>query len=73
VVEIDPRYFRPAEVDHLLADISKANSILGWEPKVAFNELIKIMVDADMESAGINSPGDGRIILKDKNIDWTSN
>lgn len=47
-VEIDPRYFRPAEVDYLLADTSKAQKISGWEPTVTFTELVRIMVDADM-------------------------
>ncbi len=47
-VEIDPRYFRPAEVDALLGDASKAREKLGWAPKVGFEELVRIMVDADM-------------------------
>lgn len=47
-VEIDPRYFRPAEVDFLLADPSQARRVLGWEPKVTFEELVRIMVDADL-------------------------
>jgi len=49
-VEIDPRYFRPAEVDSLLGDASKAREKLGWEPKVRFRELIELMVDADVAS-----------------------
>lgn len=48
-VLIDPKLFRPAEVDILLADYSKAKEILKWEPKTKFNELIKLMVDADLE------------------------
>jgi GDPmannose 4,6-dehydratase len=47
-VVVDPRYFRPAEVDHLRADPSKAVSVLGWEPTVAFEELVRIMVRADI-------------------------
>jgi GDPmannose 4,6-dehydratase len=47
-VEIDRRYFRPAEVDSLLGDASKAREKLGWEPKVRFKELIELMVDADI-------------------------
>jgi GDPmannose 4,6-dehydratase len=47
-VEIDPRYFRPAEVDYLCADASKARKVLGWEPTVTFTELVRIMVEADM-------------------------
>lgn len=47
-VEIDPRYFRPAEVDYLLSDASKAKKQLGWEPMVTFQQLVNIMVDADL-------------------------
>jgi len=47
-VEIDPKYYRPSEVDHLLGDASKAKEKLGWEPKVRFRELIELMVDADV-------------------------
>jgi GDPmannose 4,6-dehydratase len=47
-VEVDPRYFRPTEVDALLGDASKAREKLGWEPKVKFRELIELMVDADI-------------------------
>jgi GDPmannose 4,6-dehydratase len=50
-VEIDPRYFRPAEVDLLLGDPTKAKTVLGWEPKVGFKELVRIMVDADLKVA----------------------
>ena len=50
-VKIDPRYFRPAEVDLLLGDSSKAREKLGWEPKVGFKELVRMMVDSDMELA----------------------
>jgi len=50
-VEIDPRYFRPAEVEQLKGDYSKAKQILGWKPKTKFKELVRIMVDSDMELA----------------------
>ena len=50
-VEVDPRYFRPAEVDLLLGDASKAKKQLGWTPKVTFRALAKMMVDADMKLA----------------------
>jgi GDPmannose 4,6-dehydratase len=46
-VKIDPRYFRPAEVDLLIGDYSKAKNKLGWEPTVRFEELVRMMVDAD--------------------------
>ena len=50
-VEIDPRYFRPAEVDLLLGDASKARQKLGWQPKVTFDGLVKLMTDHDLELA----------------------
>src|SRR5216683_1211499 len=50
-VEHDPRYDRPAEVDLLLGDASKARKVLGWEPKVGLDELVKMMIDADMRLA----------------------
>ena len=51
-VETDPALIRPAEVDLLIGDISKARKQLGWEPKVSFEELIRMMVDADLENLG---------------------
>jgi len=50
-VEIDPRYFRPTEVDHLLGDASKAREKLGWRPRVSFKELVRMMVEHDLELA----------------------
>ncbi len=50
-IEIDPRYYRPTEVDHLLGDASKAKKKLNWSPKVTFEVLAKMMVDADMKLA----------------------
>jgi GDPmannose 4,6-dehydratase len=50
-VEIDPRYFRPAEVDSLCGDATKARTLLGWEPRVRFAELVRMMVDADLALA----------------------
>ena len=47
-VEIDPRYYRPAEVEHLLGDATKAKTHLGWAPQTSFEELVHIMVDADI-------------------------
>ena len=48
-IEIDPRFLRPAEVEHLIGDASKAREQLGWEPRTSFEELVKLMVDADLE------------------------
>lgn len=73
VIEIDPHYFRPAEVDFLLSDASKAHDRLGWKPKVTFKELVKIMVDMDMELSGNQSQGEGKKILTEKQITWTAN
>jgi len=47
-VEVDPRYFRPAEVDLLIGDASKARQKLGWQPEITFKELVRTMVDADL-------------------------
>ena len=47
-VEVDPRYYRPAEVELLLGDASKARRVLGWEPKIGFKELVRLMVDHDL-------------------------
>ncbi len=55
-VEIDPRYFRPAEVDLLLGDSTKAKQKLGWEPKVTFKGLVELMVDADLSALGLPNP-----------------
>ena len=69
-VKIDPRYFRPTEVDYLLSDPSRARGELNWEPKVRFHELVRIMMDADLELTGLVCPGEGRKILEEKFQDW---
>ena len=69
-VEIDQRYFRPTEVDVLLADASKARKMLAWEPKVTFKELVRIMVDADIAAQGGTPPGEGKRILQEKFTGW---
>ncbi len=53
-VEVDPEYFRPAEVDLLLSDPRRANEELGWTPRVRFDELVRMMVRADLETVGAN-------------------
>jgi GDPmannose 4,6-dehydratase len=65
-VKIDPRYFRPSEVDNLIADAGKAKRQLGWDPKIKFDDLVKIMVDADMSGFGLQPIGRGDQILKTK-------
>lgn len=52
-IEIDPRYYRPSEVDNLIADARKAKEKLGWEPKVGFDELVKRMMKYDLEKYGV--------------------
>jgi GDPmannose 4,6-dehydratase len=55
-VRTDPAYFRPAEVDHLIGDASKAREKLGWEPRTSFEELVRLMVDADLELLSTRAP-----------------
>ena len=65
-VKIDSRYCRPTEVQELVADSAKAKKELGWQPKIGFKELVRIMVDADMRKAGLKSIGEGDQILEEK-------
>ena len=69
-VEIDPRYFRPTEVDYLLADSAKAHKVLGWSPKITYKQLARIMVDADMEALNLDVIGEGVKILEENFADW---
>ena len=69
-VKIDPRYYRPTEVDFLQSDPSRARRELAWTPKVHFSELVRIMVDADLELAGQASPGEGQRILEERFTGW---
>jgi GDPmannose 4,6-dehydratase len=72
IVAIDPRYFRPTEVTHLQADITKARKKLGWEPRTSFEELVKIMVDYDLKTAGINPRGEGIKASQSKGFTYTN-
>jgi GDPmannose 4,6-dehydratase len=65
-VVIDPKYFRPTEVEVLISDPSKARRLLGWEPKVTFRDLVRIMIDADMSAYGLEPIGEGERILRSK-------
>ena len=71
VIEVDPRYFRPTEVEFLQADIAKARAKLGWEPRVTFDELVKIMVDYDMKLVGLEPVGKGIRISIEKGFGYT--
>jgi len=72
IIEVDPRYFRPTEVDFLKADISKAKRKLGWKPRTTFNELIKIMVDYDMKMIGLPPVGAGIRVCAEKKFTYTN-
>jgi GDPmannose 4,6-dehydratase len=72
VVDIDPRYFRPTEVDHLQADISKARKQLHWEPRISFEELVTIMVDYDFKALGLTPPGQGMQSCVEKDFHYTN-
>lgn len=61
-VEIDSRYYRPTEVDYLLGDASKAQKVLGWEPKTSFRQLVELMVDADVQL--LNDELSGRLVRR---------
>jgi len=69
-VEIDPRYIRPLEVEFLLADASKARKELAWNPQTTFKDLVRIMVDADMEAAGLEPIGEGVEFLRARFGNW---
>lgn len=65
-VKIDQKYFRPTEVEVLISNPEKARKNLGWNPKVRFEDLVKIMMDADMRASGLKPIGEGDEILKKK-------
>jgi len=69
-VEIDPRYFRPVEVSHLQADAREAKKRLGWEARVKFRELVRIMVDADLAAAELPSPKKGKKLASSCRMGW---
>lgn len=72
-VKIDPRYYRPTEVEYLHADASKARTKLGWRPRVSFQELVRIMIDYDLKVEGLANPGEGRKVLAQKGLSWVIN
>ncbi|MCX7909683.1 MAG: GDP-mannose 4,6-dehydratase [Ignavibacteria bacterium] len=71
VIELKQKYFRPTEVDFLLADSTKAKKILGWEPQILFEDLVKIMVDYDLLLVGIKPKFEGYKKVKQKGLAWT--
>lgn len=72
-VKIDSRYLRPADVEILQANPSKAKKHLNWSPKISLTELVKIMVDYDLKMIGLEPPGEGIEILAKNGFEWTSN
>ncbi len=72
IIEIDPRYFRPTEVEFLQADITKAKRKIKWEPRTTFDELIKIMVDHDMQISGLDPIGEGLKACENKRFTYTN-
>ena len=65
-VEIDTKYFRPTETEDLEANASKIKKEMGWEPKIKFKDLVRIMVDADMRKVGLKAIGEGDAVLLKK-------
>lgn len=69
-VKIDDYLYRPSEVSELRADNTKASKVLGWKPRVTFKDLVRIMVDADLEQAGLKPIGEGKKIMQEKFSGW---
>jgi GDPmannose 4,6-dehydratase len=69
-VEFDSQYLRTIEVPKLKADITKAQEVINWRPRITFQDLVKIMVDADLEEIGLTSPGEGKKALQKNNFFW---
>ena len=67
-VEIDPKYFRPTEVDVLIGDARKAQKKLGWKPKVMFKELVKLMVDSDIQKEELKLNGSANYKKMEKHV-----
>ena len=72
-VEIDPRYFRPTEVENLKADPTKAQRELNWSPKISLKDIVRLMVDYDLELLGLCSPQEGKKIIQEKGLEWNKN
>ncbi|HEX9760758.1 MAG TPA: GDP-mannose 4,6-dehydratase [Candidatus Acidoferrales bacterium] len=69
-VRMDEKYLRPVEVEMLKADPAKARKELGWEPKISFRDLVRIMVDADLEAEGLKPVGEGLRVLQERFAGW---
>jgi GDPmannose 4,6-dehydratase len=62
-VEIDPKYYRPAEVDLLIGDATKAREKLGWQPQTTFHELVRLMAESDMQDLQRGDSGAGKEVM----------
>ena len=69
-VKLDPRYLRPTEVELLQADPSNVKRQLGWEAQVRFTDLVRIMVDAELDAAGLPAPGEGKRAVEAGRFGW---
>lgn len=69
-VEVDKRYLRPTEVEDLRADASEAKRRLGWQAEIKFPELVRVMMDAELEAAGLPAPGQGKRLLARPRFSW---
>ena len=65
-IRIDEKYFRPTEVENLIADSAKAKKAFNWKPKITISDLAKIMIDSDMNASGLTPIGEGYAILEKK-------
>ena len=63
-VKVDPRYFRPTEVNELRGDASKAHDLLGWEPRVDFAELVRMMIEGDLRLA------EQELVMQEASASW---
>ena len=71
-VVLDDRYLRPLEIEHLRSDPTLAAEKLGWSARTTFDDLVKIMIDADMEALGLESPGEGKKLVENGAGNWQS-
>jgi GDPmannose 4,6-dehydratase len=69
-VNTDQQYMRPLEVPMLVADSTKARKELGWQPRISFKEVVRVMVDYDLAALGLQPPGEGRRVLQQKGFGW---
>ena len=69
-VKVDPKHFRPTDVQVMQADAAKARREIGWNPQVTFRQLVRIMMDADLEAGDLPAPGEGKRCLAGSRLTW---